>query len=415
LSRLDSSSSVREELGSTYKKCIRRKLRTTLDMRQRSLSVFTPEEATIRARFVVKGEDASWLLLTMTKFKAGTQKALETAKHGKTRFTELVKASMSIVGNNRYARGSAKIVQGIIESIKALQKLGENISLNDVKLGNWWMIQSIGARNDTSEKGNRNIRLIGDNDAEILVYDGASWRRIKVKYKASKRYSIVLNEVAKLGMENKLGYLARVILLNYSLHRAYCELQVTVPWNLYMKYLPVKGHVRGDNIGGIDVNLDRINLAIVSRQGVLLDTYTARFPELKEQGLNYDKRTSIVMNAIHKVLDYAVNHGCSLIVLENPKTLGYLRWVWIRRGKRRNSTWNRRVSLFTVEIVERISWHTPQYELKIYYVNPLYTSKLAEAIAKNIGLDRHTGSAYILALEYLGLNPKEAYQNLQKP
>ena len=65
-------------------------------MMQRSLSVSTPEEATIRARFVVKGEYADWLLLTMAKFKAGTQRALESAKHGKTRFTELVKASMSI-------------------------------------------------------------------------------------------------------------------------------------------------------------------------------------------------------------------------------------------------------------------------------------------------------------------------------
>jgi len=41
---------------------------------------------------------------------------------------------MKIIGNNRYARGSAKIVQGIIESVKALQKLGEDITLNDVEL-----------------------------------------------------------------------------------------------------------------------------------------------------------------------------------------------------------------------------------------------------------------------------------------
>jgi len=184
-----------------------------------------------------------------------------------------------------------------------------------------------------------------------------------------------------------------------------------------MRYPPAKEHVNGNHVGGIDVNLDRINLAIVSRQGVLLDTYTARFPELKEQGLDYgrrNRRTSIIMNAIHKILDYAVNHGCSLIVLENPKTLGYLRWVWIRRGKRKSSVWNRRVSLFTTSIVERISWHAPQYGLKTYYANPAYTSKIAELISKDVGLDRHTASACILALEYLGLNPREVYQNLQR-
>ena len=175
---------------------------------------------------------------------------------------------------------------------------------------------------------------------KTLVYDGVTWRRLKVGYRALKRYDIVLNEVAKLGLENKLGYLARIILLNYTPSRAYCELQVTIPWKLYVKFLPVKRMAYGSNIGGIDVNLDRINLAIVSRQGVLLDTYTARFPELKVQGLDYNRRTSIVMNAIHKVLDYAVNHGCSLIVLENQKTLGYLKWVWIKSGKRKNNTWN---------------------------------------------------------------------------
>ena len=277
------------------------------------------------------------------------------------------------------------------------------------------MMQSIGARNDASEKGNRNIRLIGDNVVEILIHDETSWRRIKVKYRASKRYDIVLNEVAKLGLENKLGYLARVILLNYTPCRAYCELQVTIPWKLYVKFLPVKRMAYGSNIGGIDVNLDRINLAIVSRQGILLDTYTARFPELKVQGLDYDRRTSIMMNAIHKVLGYAVNHGCSVIVLENPTALGYMRWVWVKSGKRKNNTWNRRVSLFITSIIERISWHTPQYGLKTYYANPAYTSKLAEVVARELGLDRHTTSAYILALEYLGLNPKATYQNLQRP
>ncbi|RLG77680.1 MAG: hypothetical protein DRO14_01990 [Thermoprotei archaeon] len=153
-----------------------------------------------------------------------------------------------------------------------------------------------------------------------------------------------------------------------------------------MKFLPAKRMAYGSNIGGIDVNLDRINLAIASKQGILLDTYIVRFPELKVQGLDYDRRVSIMMNAIHKVLDYAVNHGCSVIVLENPRTLGYMRWVWIKSGKRKNNTWNRRVSLFTTSIIERISWHAPQYGLKTYYVNPAYTSKLAEVLAKELNI-----------------------------
>jgi len=322
---------------------------------------------------------------------------------------------MSVIGNNRYARGSAKIVQGIVGAVEVLQKLGEDISLNDVELGDWWLLQSIGSRNDASEKGNRNIRLVGGNTVEVLVYDGASWRRVRATYRASKRYAKILEEVAVLGMECRLGYLARLVLLNYSPNRAYCELQITIPWSLYERYLPTKACARGDNVCGIDVNLDRLNLAIVSKQGILLDTFTSRFPELKVQGLDRSRRTSIVMRAIHEVLNYATTHGCSLVVLENPGTLGFLKWAWIKRGERRHTSWNRRVSLYTVEVIERILWHAAQYGFRVCLVNPAYTSKLAELVARDLGLDKHTASAYILALEFLGLDPKELYQHLQRP
>ncbi len=53
--------------------------------------------------------------------------------------------------------------------------------------------------------------------------------------------------------------------------------------------------------------------------------------------------------------------------------------------------------------------------MEIKYANPVYTSKLAELIYTELGLDKHTTSAYIIALEYLGLNPKEIYKNLKKP
>ena len=415
LSRQDSLSSVKGESVSTYLEDIKRKLRNTLGMRLCSSYASVPEEATVRARFIVKGKEADWLLITMARFKTGVQKALEVARQGKANFTDYVKASMNVIGNNRYARGSAKIVQGIVESVKELQKLGENISLSDVELGDWWIIQSLGAKNDRSERGNRNIRLVGNDTLSILVHDGASWRRIETEYRASPRYAKILEEVAKLGLESRIGYLARVVLLEASPDKAYCELQITIPWMLYARFLPVKGNVKGENVCGVDANLDRVNLAIVSKQGILSDTFTVRFPEAKVQGLDRERRVSITMDAIHKLLCYAVNHGCSTIVLENPEILGYLRWVWIKRGLRKGSTWNRRVTLFTADIAERIAWHAPQYGLKVYYVNPAYTSKLAEIIAKDMGLDRHTTSAYVIALEYLGLNPKEIYTNLQRP
>jgi hypothetical protein len=49
--------------------------------------------------------------------------------------------------------------------------------------------------------------------------------------------------------------------------------------------------------------------------------------------------------------------------------------------------------------------------LKIYMVNPSYTSRIAKEIHKDLGLDRHTASAYLLALKYL--NP-ETFESLKE-
>jgi len=42
-----------------------------------------------------------------------------------------------------------------------------------------------------------------------------------------------------------------------------------------------------------------------------------------------------------------------------------------------------------------------KYGFKVYLVNLSYKSKIAEKIKSEYGLDRHTASAYILALKYL--------------
>ncbi len=130
-----------------------------------------------------------------------------------------------------------------------------------------------------------------------------------------------MEHVANLGLNNKLGYTGRLVLSDYLPGKAYCELQISIPWTLYIKHLPQKAIPCSNNICGIDVNLDRINLAIASKQGILLDTFTSRFPKLKVHGVKREARITIMMDAVHKVLSYAVNHGCSTIVVETQRLL----------------------------------------------------------------------------------------------
>ncbi len=48
-------------------------------------------------------------------------------------------------------------------------------------------------------------------------------------------------------------------------------------------------------------------------------------------------------------------------------------------------------------IIERITWKASSYSMKLVCVNPRNTSKEGEKIGKKPELDRHLGSAYVIA------------------
>ena len=217
------------------------------------------------------------------------------------------------------------------------------------------------------DRGNRNIRLVSTNEAKVMLFNGVSWSRYSVAIRVPRIYEEVFEDIAKLGMSCKLGYLARIVALDMAYDRVYAELQLSIPYELYLQHRRRFEKPLGNHVAGIDVNSDRVNLAIVDRGGVLRDV------------------------------------------------LGCLKLRWIRsKSDRRGSRFNRRVSMFKSRLIEDIVLHAPEYGLETYYVDPAYTSKLAENVAGELGLDRHNASAYIIALQYLGLNPKQVIRSLQK-
>ena len=356
-----------------------------------------PKEVTLRARVVLENELAYYFHLSVAKFKAGVNKALEYVKNGITNSTQLYKIAYGVIGNKRYTDGAVLLVQDVVKSVKAL-----GMNLSDVKLGDWWIIQARGSPRP-EDKGNRNIRLISRDKAKVMLYNGSSWSRYEVDVRVPRIYSKLFESIAEFGVNCKLGYLARLVALDMSYDRAYCELQVSIPYELYLSHRRRFERPLGNNIAGIDVNVDRVNLAIVDERGILRDTKTFHYPSLTSTTLKGEHRRSLVHILVHEALKYTYYHGVSTIVLEDPEILGYLKLKWTRSNERKNVRYNRRVSIFKPSIIEEFVLHGSEYGLETFFVNPAYTSKLAELIVKDMGLDRHTASAYIIALEYLGV------------
>ncbi|MCD6369252.1 MAG: hypothetical protein J7L38_05605, partial [Thermoproteales archaeon] len=86
--------------------------------------------------------------------------------------------------------------------------------------------------------------------------------------------------------------------------------------------------------------------------------------------------------------------------LENSDVVGKLRLLWIRNGKRLHRNCNWRVSVFSNSIIEMITMKAPLYSIETEYVDPkgsTHSGKHDEVMRK-YGLDKHTASAYLIAL-----------------
>ncbi|MBS7640875.1 MAG: hypothetical protein QXJ19_04935 [Candidatus Bathyarchaeia archaeon] len=83
--------------------------------------------------------------------------------------------------------------------------------------------------------------------------------------------------------------------------------------------------------------------------------------------------------------------------------VGYLRHYWIRNGERRSENYNYRVSVFRSSVIEMITLKAPLYGLKPVHVDPRGTSSSQEHcfLMERYGLDKHTASAYLIALRYV--------------
>jgi hypothetical protein len=100
-------------------------------------------------------------------------------------------------------------------------------------------------------------------------------------------------------------------------------------------------------------------------------------------------------------LDYTYNNGVKTLFLENPEVLGRLKLMWVRNGDRKHENYNHKVTIFRSTIIERIALKAPLYGIETKYVNPKGTTSSTEhdELMRKYGLDRHTTSAYLIALK----------------
>ncbi|GAB6944772.1 hypothetical protein [Vulcanisaeta sp. JCM 14467] len=354
---------------------------------------------TITLPFNVNGSEARKLFSTAWLFKIATHRLLDLAKQTpilpatdiswKNTFRKII---YEIIPNRRYTDGVITLVREIYESCRQL-----GVDFKEVELGHWLMFQQ-----SEMEYPVRSITLKDGYSFHITTIDyNGKENRVVIRPTIPKNYGVLLNKI----LEEKQKYTARVVIEDYGIRKnelwVHGEVQLTVPMDFYYRHMIRYGRNYGRLYGGVDVNTDRINLAIVDDGGNLRDTYTFWFREVTARGYPRRRAWSVIGMAVHEMLDYAYHHGVRILFLENPDVLGRLRLLWIRNGRRLHENYNYRVSIFRNSIIEMIAMKAPLYSIEAKYVNPRGTTNSREhdeAMRKH-GLDRHTASAYLIAIK----------------
>ncbi len=325
---------------------------------------------TITGRIVpLNNEVYAELVLLAYRFREALVKAVKMYTKGVDKNTIVKKITKEL--NLGYADTIYKLAKLIVEG--AIHNGSNPLKIRIRKL-------FIASRGFSSNKGNRNIRLLSSR----------GWVKLKVLF--GRQFIPLVNKLIEKAFSRKLSYTAKIVFRD---SRVY--LHLSVPLDLYLKYFR-RGKTKGDLIAGFDLNSDRINMAMVDKYGIIRDIRTEWFPEVTSHGFPGNKARTLRLRALAKLLDYAYHHGVGIVLFEDLGRIKKHRYT-------RSKTANRKITRFPKKkLLEHAVVMSMKYGFKVYLVNPAYTSKIGEKIGRELGLDRHTASAYVLTLRYLGVS-----------
>jgi hypothetical protein len=353
------------------------------------------------AGFNTSGENAKLLFSTAWLFKIATHRLLNVVKQmpvlpasdigWKSTFYKIV---YDVIPNRRYSYGAITLVRSIYESCRQL-----GVDFKSVELSDWLMFQQ-----SEKEYPPRSITLKTPSEVEVTVFNyNKESRRIALGVNTSEAYKKLLEAI----LREKQPYMPRTYLKSWNTRSGELyvkgELQVAVPTNFYYKHMARARVNKGRLYAGVDVNIDGINLVIVDDDGRLRDTYTFWFEEAPRKGCSRRRARSIIGMRVHEMLEYAYHHGVKALFLENPEVLGKLKLLWVRSGNRGHENYNYKRSIFRSSIIEMVALKAPLYSIEAKYVDPKGTTSSREHddVMRKYRLDRHTASAYLIALKGL--------------
>jgi hypothetical protein len=249
----------------------------------------------------------------------------------------------------------------------------------------------IACRGNKSDNGNRGIKFhVLEDHVEIKVKDPwGKWVFGKAYF--GKEYLPLLSELEELSRRKEEGYGAVVSFKHYPM------IHLQIPLWLYLKHFSSPKPKGYGLFAGFDLNSDRLNVVVISKDGEIIANNTWWYSDVTRPGFPKGKARALRLNALSQALIFLSRVGVDYVIFEDLFLVKNRRFTRSKSGNRKVSRFAKRQMLIH-GVIKAL-----RLGFNVILVNPKGTtnSEDHDKVMREKGFDRHTASAYLIALKGL--------------
>ncbi len=300
---------------------------------------------------------------------------------------ELTKEFYNILPNYVYLETALKQAKTIVDGL--LDREDEKGEIIHAKVKRFWFA----SRGNKSDKGNRNIKFHVLEDHVLIKVKDPWGKWVYGKAYFGKEYLPLLKELEELSRRKEEGYGAVISFKDHPM------IHLQVPLWLYLKHFSSPKPNGYGLIAGFDLNSDRLNVVVINKERSIVTAKTWWYSEVVSHGFPKDKAKALRLNALSQALNFLSRIGVDYVVFEDLFLVKNRRFTRSKSGNRKASRFAKK-QMLTHGVIKSL-----RLGFNVVLVNPKGTtnSEDHDRIMREKGFDRHTASAYLIALKGLGM------------
>jgi hypothetical protein len=206
-----------------------------------------------------------------------------------------------------------------------------------------------------------------------------------------KEYLPLLLELEELAKKREEGYGAVISFEEKPM------IHLQIPLWLYLKHFSSPKPKGYGLIAGFDLNSDRLNVVVINKEKKIITKRTFWYSEVVSHGFPKDKAMVLRLNALSQALNFLSRIGVDYVVFEDLFLVKKRKFTRSKSGNRKITRFAKK-QLLIHGVIKSLS-----LGFNVVLVNPKGTtnSEEHEKVMREKGFDRHTASAYLIALKGL--------------